>query len=562
MELPFPVASSGGLLLRGPSSGMPDQRQMLGFFHVPMSWRSRLKLQYAGAALKGSVSFFRHQEPGWPEKMTALIKGGKERPGRPDLLMGYSARTVPPHRQQYPVYTSLLVIMITCTVLAGYATAQTPGKINTPLPQQGKNAAIDPGAPPKTRIPLTPTLSAGGRLKFEYTLEKNFDLNQATADDRNILNPELSIAFFYKPSQNIHMFLNLGLGEEIKFQEGGNTTDVSAQLLISQAYLSMKKEMPGNLFSLFQQPDREGDTSILALQIGRQRLKDEREWLFDEEMDAVRFSWGVRNALFELSAIRKGLFDGDLLGKEEDERIHNYHLVYKRYALERRITMAAYGLIRDNKMPGGRNPLFLGLHSSGEVLNDLDYWLEIARESGKDGSMKIRGIGLDLGSSYQFDYPLKPSIALGFAFGSGDADPNDSIDRRFRQSGLEDNQGKFHGVTGFKYYGELTDPELSNLLIFTGGLGIRPTRRSSIDLVFHEYLQDKVSTKLKGWDIDAKPAGLSRRLGREIDLITGYREIRDLDAKLILGYFIAEDAFPQDAQQNSFLVNAEIRWSF
>ncbi|HZX47687.1 MAG: hypothetical protein A2Z47_11660 [Thermodesulfovibrio sp. RBG_19FT_COMBO_42_12] len=56
---------------------MPDQRQMLGFFHVPMSWRSRLKLQYAGAALKGSVSFFRHQEPGWHEKMTALIKGAR-----------------------------------------------------------------------------------------------------------------------------------------------------------------------------------------------------------------------------------------------------------------------------------------------------------------------------------------------------------------------------------------------------------------------------------------------------------------------------------------------------
>ena len=44
------------------------------FAHVPMSWRSRLKLQYAGAALKGSVSFFRHQEPEWPEKMTALVE--------------------------------------------------------------------------------------------------------------------------------------------------------------------------------------------------------------------------------------------------------------------------------------------------------------------------------------------------------------------------------------------------------------------------------------------------------------------------------------------------------
>jgi hypothetical protein len=38
--------------------------------------------------------------------------------------------------------------------------------------------------------------------------------------------------------------------------------------------------------------------------------------------------------------------------------------------------------------------------------------------------------------------------------------------------------------------GERLDPELSNLLIFTGGIGIRPTRRSSIDLVYHHYLQD------------------------------------------------------------------------
>ena len=53
--------------------------------------------------------------------------------------------------------------------------------------------------------------------------------------------------------------------------------------------------------------------------------------------------------------------------------------------------MAAYGLIRDNKMPGGRNPRFLGLYTGGEVVNDLDYWLEIARESGKDGSKNIRG---------------------------------------------------------------------------------------------------------------------------------------------------------------------------
>ena len=463
-------------------------------------------------------------------------------------------RIAPHHCQRYPLYVRLLIALMTFMMLTGYCSAQSPEKIDTPPQPQVKNAAIDPGAPPKTRIPLTPSLSAGGRVKFEYVLEKDFDLNHSISDDRNILNPELSLAFLYNPGKNVQMFLNLGLSEEVTFS--------SSQLIVSQAYITMKKELRENLLSAFQQPGGEGDTSILTLQIGRQRFKDEREWLFDEEMDAVRLSWVAGDALVELSMSRKGLFDGDLLGTEEDERINNYHLVYKRYALEKRITIAAYGLIRDNKVPGGRNPLFLGLHASGKVVNDLDYWLEIARESGKDGSKDIRGIGLDLGSSYQFNHPLRPAVTFGFAFGSGDADSNDSIDRRFRQSGLEDNQGKFNGVTSFKYYGELVDPELSNLLIFTGGLGIRPTRKSSVDLVFHEYLQDQVSAKLKGWAIEAKPAGLSRRLGKEIDLITGYREIRDLDTKLILGYFIPEDAFPQDVQQNSFMVNAEVRWSF
>ncbi len=476
--------------------------------------------------------------------------------------MEYVAGTASHHCQRYPLYAGLLIALITFMVMTAYSSAQTPEKIDTPPPPQVNNAAIDPGVPPKTRTLLTPSLSAGGRVTFEYVFEKDFDLNHSISDDRNILNPELSLAFLYNPGKNVQMFLNLGLSGEVTFSEGGNRTDTSSQLLASQAYLTMKKELRGNLVSTLQQPGGEGGTSVLTLQIGRQRFNDEREWLFDEEMDAVRFSWAARNALIELSVSRKGLFDGDLLGTEEDEMINNYCLVYKRYAFERRITMAAYGLIRESKIPGERNPRFLGLYTGGEVVNDLDYWLEIAGEGGKDGSKNIRGIGLDLGSTYQFDYPLRPSITFGFAFGSGDADSNDSIDRRFRQSGLEDNQGKFNGVTRFKYYGELTDPELSNLLIFTGGLGIRPTRKSSVDLVFHEYLQDHVSAKLKGWEIDAKPAGLSRRLGREIDLITGYREIRDLDTKLILGYFIPDDAFPQNAQQNSFLVNAEIRWSF
>ncbi|OLD30134.1 MAG: hypothetical protein AUI49_09645 [Candidatus Rokubacteria bacterium 13_1_40CM_2_68_13] len=44
------------------------------FAHVPRTWRCRLPLHYAGAALKVAVGFFRRQEPRWPETIAALVK--------------------------------------------------------------------------------------------------------------------------------------------------------------------------------------------------------------------------------------------------------------------------------------------------------------------------------------------------------------------------------------------------------------------------------------------------------------------------------------------------------
>ena len=74
----------------------------------------------------------------------------------------------------------------------------------------------------------------------------------------------------------------------------------------------------------------------------------------------------------------------------------------------------------------------------------------------------------------------------------------------------------------FLYYGELFDPELSNLLILTAGTGINMTEESSIDIVYHYYLQHKASDELRDAGIDAEPDGESKRLGSEIDLIIGY----------------------------------------
>jgi alginate production protein len=181
---------------------------------------------------------------------------------------------------------------------------------------------------------------------------------------------------------------------------------------------------------------------------------------------------------------------------------------------------------------------------------------------GRDGSRRLRGWGFDLGATYEFQAGPKPALTLGVAFGSGERDPEGGLDRSFRQTGLQANEGDFGGSTTFKYYGEVLDPELSNLAILTAGLGIRPRDWFSVDLVYHYYLQAVASPTLRDAGITAEPSGRSRRLGSELDLIVGLVDLSQrVDIKAALGYFIPGPAFP-GTRDGAWLVGAEVQFRF
>jgi alginate production protein len=143
--------------------------------------------------------------------------------------------------------------------------------------------------------------------------------------------------------------------------------------------------------------------------------------------------------------------------------------------------------------------------------------------------------------------------------GSGDDDPNDDIQRSFRQTGFEDNEAKFSGVNDFLYYGEFLQPTLRNIRILTGGLGVRPSRQTSVELVYHLYTQDQASGELDS-ALEAEPSGRSRRLGREIDVIVAYRPLPDLELTLTGGYFWPGRAFP--GADRGLGVRVELEYKF
>lgn len=437
----------------------------------------------------------------------------------------------------FSLFAIVFSLILCVTELNGQAT----------LPQSGQAPGVsnfDPDEPPETTIRLAPFLTFGGQVELEYRLERNLDLDGARDEDLSTIEPGLTLAFSFDPSRVFQLFFDMVLSGEFLFEDR-ELEDDKVSFQFEQAYLLFK-----NLVD-----------ERLSFQIGRQRFDDEREWLYDEELDAARVFIQLSRFLVELSVSREGLVDRDLLNDDEAERINNY-IAYGTYAITEEIYAAAYVLIRDDRSDEEDSPIFFGIHSDGDVTDSLEYWLELAYVWGKDGSNNIRGFGFDLGSTYVFNLPLEPSITVGYAFGTGDTDPDDGVDKGFRQSGLENNEGSFNGVADFKYYGELFDPELSNLSIFTVGAGMKPTEESSVDLVYHYYVQHKASDSLRDVRIDADPDGRSKSLGSEIDLIIGYQGIENnLELALVLGYFIPGEAFPSESE-NSFLTKLLIQFGF
>jgi alginate production protein len=405
---------------------------------------------------------------------------------------------------------------------------------------------FDPDEPPETRYQLAPHLTFGAELEFNYEYRKNLSLDNRPDNDAATGVPELSLAFSYDPDPTLQVYLNVSVAREIVWKIEADRTKPNEDVQLELKELFIWLRPPGGL----------------SLQVGRQRFEDERQWLYDEELDAARLRFRRGSLTMELSLSQEAIIPKDLLHSVGVDRINNY-VLYASYRLLEDLTLDGYAIVRDDQSaPERRRPVFVGLRSRGEPVEDLDYWLEIGYVGGREGSRRLGGWGVNLGATYEFQVGPKPALTLGFAFGSGDRTPDDRNDRSFRQTGLQDNEGDFGGATDFKYYGEVLDPELSNMAIFTAGFGIRPSDKVSVDLVYHYYLQPQAAATLRDAGIEAEPSGKSRHLGSGVDLILGLQEIYDrLELKAVLGYFAPGSAFP-DRQGGAWVVRTEVQFRF
>ncbi len=457
----------------------------------------------------------------------------------------YYASAVPDAYRDVPVYAP--------AVAGGHTAATTAAEpsIDEAADVELAQFAV-PQAPAEGQAAPAPL---AGQLKFEYVFGtegeveylSNVDLDDNLQDDSIVMAPTVFGSITYRPTNWLETRVEITFEKLIDVREENvvllpdgtlqRADEKKASLLIDQAFARFK---PSSV--------------PVELTVGRRNFEDQRLWLYDTALDGVILTVKPGDFNIEASWTRENLVDLDLLTSSPTSRINNY-IVYAEFRGIADNRLAGYWILLDDRKKKDGAPQIFGVRAIGRPTDPFNYWTELAFTRGSDeNSRDLKGYGYEAGGTYRFlDFPLQPSITLGYAFGSGDNNPNDNTNDEFRQTGLGSNEARFGGVTQFVSYGEMLAPELSNINIWTAGIGFRPAAGAFVDLVYHHYRFDELADEVRGSNLTAQTNQVAGReskdIGDELDIILGFRDlfgVRGLGLEMRAGIFFPGDAFLRD----------------
>jgi alginate production protein len=448
-----------------------------------------------------------------------------------------------------------------------------------------------------------PLILSGGHdviARFDGDLRPHDDRD----DRRTLQSQKLQLELYYQASPKVSLFVESNL--EYEGELGSRDGIAEPELSLEGGEIWLHWADIGN--------------SRWSLQLGRQSMRDDRRWWWSGKLDAVRARYERKRFEAEV-AVAANLSAIDLERESvdaEDEdvlraiastswRFRRRHWVDLFAVSQRdRSDRPALGsiLIEDHEDDSDADLDWLGLRWRGRRRDHdrlgFEYWADLGLVRGReevfdyedvdpddlasegvapddladlpDGeslvrvrrreSQRIDGWAADLGVTLSPPWALRPSFTFGYAVGSGDDDPRDGIDASFRQTGLQSNAGRFRGVHSFRYYGELLDPELSNLEIGTLALGFPFLRSSSIELVAHSYRQVTPATSLRRSRLRTRPSGVDEDLGAGLDVVIGFHEWERARFRLFGSWFRPGSAYGALEGTSIFGGRAQVLFAF
>jgi alginate production protein len=421
---------------------------------------------------------------------------------------------------------------------------------------------------------------------WEYNDEQrdNFDLNDARLRDRRVREHTLKIETHTQLSPSTELYLQVKGVQESRRTEGTAGTERSKALERGQTWVKFSQI----------------GATPWALQVGRVELVDRRAWWWDDDLDAARLLYAAENWRLDTGLAREvARVSSSESGIAPQVRGLTRWFGQGTWQHAPRHSIDAFWLLaRDNSArpaagsvaanedasdPSDLTANWIGLRASGEFrVNDssrLLYWADTAALRGREALTKynegnngqftaantatrrVRGQALDIGATGLFPAVLRPSLTIAYARGSG-GERSTAFDANFRQTGLHENKARFAGVKRVRVYGELLQPELSNLAVSTIGLGIRVLDNSSVELIGHSYRQLVPSSALPGSRLSTAPQGTSGDIGRELDLVVALREWRQLELTIKWSVFKPGAAFAANRRDAAQAIELGANLSF
>jgi len=412
------------------------------------------------------------------------------------------------------------------------------------------NLSADEGGTNFPHLKLGEHLLFSGDYRQTTRFENSYTLSDIQEDRYRETEPALRLEAAGHWAPEAQGFLQLRIRKKYTFGTFDyrpttvESTDLEFQAI--QAYL------------LLRAPQSRG----LALTVGKQRVRDPREWLFDEYLDGVRlYVYETRPVVLEASFF-PSLFP--LKGKKF--KTWDDLLFRVRFIPDDKNEANIYMLKRRDSDLRNREPVYWGISYYGRPKRFVTGWLQASLLRGTDKQRDQEAHAFDIGATFAaINLPIRPSFTLGYALGSGDKSSGDTVSQEFRQTGYEDNSGRFGGFANFQYYGEALNPELANIQILTVGAGFRPHRLVSADAVFHTYRQHRLDNDVQS-DLITPPVlpnGLSKDLGWELNAIVGVQKIwQRFNFAYSFSWFNPGEAFMPLRTENAVLNRLNVRVEF
>lgn len=405
---------------------------------------------------------------------------------------------------------------------------------------------------------LSDTLRLMGQLEAKISNETDYDLNEAQEEDRTDYDAGARLRLTWSPSAKLAGLVEMRYTHQYRRDDdnGVNDSEVNHSGSFGETWLQWRDVL---------------DNQGFDVTVGRQDFDDPREWIFDQNLDALRLTWIRPDWRLDVAGATIVASGG-----ERDEESTNAIAYLSNNNFDEHL--AVWTVWRDIDQFNGDNGTVpdesswhAGARAFGEFVPQNVLWADFALLSadrplfdgtgtatGSDAS--VTAYAYDIGTTWSPPFVAPLYFSFGYALGQGKDD-----DTTFRQTGWEDNTHRFGGVTSFQYYGEVFNPELSNLGIATLGVGTRLGDKSSLDLVWHSYTQDEAKDEFsplptRSADLKRQPNGTDADLGWELDLIFGYRKFKNWDLEIVGAHFEPGDGF--DVNDPAQLLKFQLRYRF